>query len=196
LTKHAYLSGQSVPGCADAEVLEKQTEIPDRKKYPNFFSWWWNLSQFSSIAKELWGEKKVCKKECKKEEEEDLDLFGEETEEDKVAADKRKAIAEYNKNNQKKLAAQESRVVMEIKGFELGQDFDALANKIYKEVEQDGLTWEGGHKILPLAFGMNYLEVSCNIVDAKVSMDDIQEKIQGLYPDEVQSVDIASFEKK
>ena len=30
-------------------------------------------------------------------EEEELDLFGEETEEDKAAAEKRKAIAEYNK---------------------------------------------------------------------------------------------------
>ena len=56
---------------------------------------------------ELWGGKKECKKECKKEnkEEEELDLFGEETEEDKAAAEKRKAIAEYNKNNVKKLAA-------------------------------------------------------------------------------------------
>lgn len=96
--------------------------MPDRKKYPNFFSWWWNLSQFQSVAKELWGGKKECKKECKekKEEEEELDLFGEETEEDKAAAEKRKAIAEYNKNNQKKLAAQESRVVLEIKGYEVG----------------------------------------------------------------------------
>ena len=70
------------------------TECPDRKKFPNVFSWWWNLSQFACVAKELWGEK-----EEKKEEEEDLDLFGEETEEDKAAAEKRRILAEYNKNN-------------------------------------------------------------------------------------------------
>ena len=71
-------------------------DCPDRKKFPNTFSWWWNLSQFTCVAKELWGEK---------EEEEEVDLFGEETEEDKAAAEKRKMLAEYNKNNQKKLLA-------------------------------------------------------------------------------------------
>lgn len=71
-----------------------------------------------------------------------------------------------------------------------------MAKRIYADVKAEGLDWEGGHKIIPLAYGMNYLEISCNIIDAKVSMDDIQEKICGLYPEEVQSVDIASFEKK
>lgn len=96
LSKNAYLSGQGIPSEKDVCCLAKITECPDRKKFPNLFSWWWNLSQFSGVAKELWGEKK-------KEEEEDLDLFGEENEEDKAAAEKRQMLAEYNKNNQKKL---------------------------------------------------------------------------------------------
>lgn len=122
LSKNAYLSGQALPGAQDVAILEKMVDCPDRKKFPNLFSWWWNLSQFSCVAKELWGEKK---------EEEDLDLFGEETEEDKAAAEKRKMLAEYNKNNQKKILAQESRVVLEIKGYEVGQDFEGLAKKIF-----------------------------------------------------------------
>lgn len=43
---------------------------------------------------------------------------------------------------------------------------------------------------------MNFLEIGCTIIDAQVSMDDIQEKIEQTYSEEVQSVDIASFEKK
>jgi hypothetical protein len=37
---------------------------------------------------------------------------------------------------------------------------------------------------------MKFLEISCEIVDALVSMDDITEKIVDSYPEEVQSVDI------
>jgi len=43
-------------------------------------------------------------------------------------------LSEYNKKNASKLAAQESRVVMEVKGFEVGQDFKALATKIITEI--------------------------------------------------------------
>ena len=43
---------------------------------------------------------------------------------------------------------------------------------------------------------MNFLQISCTIVDAEVSMDDVQEKIQALFEEEVQSVDVQSFEKK
>ncbi len=43
---------------------------------------------------------------------------------------------------------------------------------------------------------MKFLEVSCEIIDAKVSIDDVIEKIQDSYPEEVQSVDIQSFDKK
>lgn len=46
LATNAYLSGQSLPGSEDARILGLLTEAPDRSKYPNFFSWWWNLSPF------------------------------------------------------------------------------------------------------------------------------------------------------
>lgn len=85
---------------------------------------------------------------------------------------------------------------MEVKGFEVDQDFEALAKKIHSDVKQDGLTWETVFKIKPLAFGMKFLEISCEIVDAKVSIDDVIEKITDTWPEEVQSVDIQSFDKK
>jgi hypothetical protein len=87
LTKNAYLSGQQLPGCEDVKVLEAQTSAPCRKSYPNLFSWWWNLSGFSQQARELWAGKKECEekkseKKCEKKEEDEFDLFGEDTEED------------------------------------------------------------------------------------------------------------------
>lgn len=65
-----------------------------------------------------------------------------------------------------------------------------MAKKIHDEIKQEGLTWEPGFKVKPLAFGMKFLEISCEIVDAKVSIDDVIEKITESYPEEVQSVDI------
>jgi translation elongation factor EF-1beta len=71
-----------------------------------------------------------------------------------------------------------------------------LAKRIHSEVKQEGLTWESGYKIKPLAYGMKFLEISCEIIDAKVSIDDVIEKITETWPEEVQSVDIQSFDKK
>lgn len=58
----------------------------------------------------------------------------------------------------------------------------------------DGLVWGEGIKIVPLAFGVSKLQISCVIDDDKVQVDDIQELIEG-FEDDVQSVDIFAFNK-
>ena len=49
-------------------------------------------------------------------------------------------------------------------------------------------------KLVPLAFGIHKLQISCVVEDEKVSVDWLTEKIQELE-DYVQSVDIAAFNK-
>lgn len=49
-------------------------------------------------------------------------------------------------------------------------------------------------KLVPLAFGIHKLQVSCVVEDDKVSVDWLVEQIQELE-DYVQSVDIAAFNK-
>jgi elongation factor 1-beta len=46
---------------------------------------------------------------------------------------------------------------------------------------------------MPVAFGMNMLEVGCVIEDLKVTTDDIFEKIESW--EEVQSTDTVAFQK-
>ena len=58
----------------------------------------------------------------------------------------------------------------------------------------EGLVWNTEQKILPIAFGMNKLQLGCVIEDDKVGTDDIFEKIES-WEDEVQSVDTVSFQK-
>ncbi len=47
---------------------------------------------------------------------------------------------------------------------------------------------------MPIAFGMNKLQCGCVVEDAKVSVDDIYEKIEA-WEDTVQSIDTVSFQK-
>ena len=61
-------------------------------------------------------------------------------------------------------------------------------------IEQDGLVWKTEYKKEPIAYGINKLIVGCVLEDAKVSTDELQEKIEA-FEDFVQSVDIAQFSK-
>ena len=93
----------------------------------------------------------------------------------------------------KKVVIAKSIVVFDVKVFEEEQDLNALANRIY-DISIDGLVWNKEHKILPIAYGMNKLQIGCVVEDDKVGTDDIFDKIQA-WEDEVQSVDIVTFQK-
>lgn len=62
-----------------------------------------------------------------------------------------------------------------------------------RKIECDGLLW-GAAKLVPLAFGIKKLQISCVVEDDKVSIDWLTETIQELE-EHVQSVDIAAFNK-
>jgi translation elongation factor EF-1beta len=80
-----------------------------------------------------------------------------------------------------------------VKPWETETDLDALFLKI-KAIEMDGLIWKEEYKKEPIAYGINKLVVGCVIEDAKVSTEDLQEKIEA-FEEDVQSVDIAIFSK-
>lgn len=61
-------------------------------------------------------------------------------------------------------------------------------------IEQDGLFWKTQYKKEPIAYGIFKLLIGATVEDDKVSVDDLQEKIEALE-DHVQSVDIAAFNK-
>lgn len=62
-----------------------------------------------------------------------------------------------------------------------------------RTIVMEGLLW-GVSKLVPLAYGIQKLQILCIIEDDKVSVDELQEKIQE-FEDFVQSVDIAAFNK-
>lgn len=162
------------------KVEEKKSPKKQEKKSPK--------KERKSPKKE---EKKSPKKEEKKaEEDDDLDLFGGPTEEELKAAELQKA-----KNAEKKTKAKpilKSKVVFNVKGYEVDQDWEALANKIRNTIKMEGLVWQDTHKIVPIAFGMKMVQMTMIIVDELIQTDDVFEKIEA-WEEEVQSVDICEF---
>merc|ERR1711935_235556 len=124
----------------------------------------------------------------------DFDLFGDETEEDKVATEalKKKSEAAPVKKEKKVIIAK-SLVVFDIKGYEVEADWEAMATKV-RLIEKDGLVWMDTHKVLPVAFGMKKLQMSMLIEDDKIETEDVFEIIES-WEEDVQSTDIFSFNK-
>eukprot|EP00796_Vickermania_ingenoplastis_P007203 gene7204-5062_t len=121
----------------------------------------------------------------------ELDLFGEQTEEEKAALEAKKA-KDAEKKKEKKVVIAKSSILMDIKAWDDTVDLEGLAKKL-KEQKRDGLIW-GDSKLVPVAFGVKKLQQLIVIEDDKVSSDDLEDIIMG-FEDEVQSMDIVAWNK-
>ncbi|KAF7406072.1 hypothetical protein HZH68_005441 [Vespula germanica] len=130
-----------------------------------------------------------------KEDDEDIDLFGSDSEgEDAEAARIREErLAAYAAKKAKKPALiAKSNIILDVKPWDDETDMNIMEAEVRK-IETDGLLW-GAAKLVPLAFGIHKLQISCVVEDDKVSVDWLTEQIQEIE-DYVQSVDIAAFNK-
>lgn len=85
-------------------------------------------------------------------------------------------------------------VMLEVKPLDDTTNLDQLAEKIIKEIVQDGLCWGKEYKKEPIAFGIFKLIIGFSLEDEKVSVDDVVEKIEA-FEEFVQSVEIIVFNK-
>jgi elongation factor 1-beta len=129
------------------------------------------------------------------EDEDDFDLFGEEDEESKEAADKLKEerIAAYTAKKSKKPALiAKSSILLDVKPWDDETDM-AEMEKLVRSIEADGLLW-GASKLVPVGYGIKKLQICCVVEDDKVGTDFLEEEITK-NEDFVQSVDVAAFNK-
>jgi elongation factor 1-beta len=127
------------------------------------------------------------------EDDEDVDLFGEETEEEKAALEAKKTKdAEAKKNKKEKVVIAKSSILIDIKPWDDTTDLKELAAKLHA-IQKDGLLW-GDHKFVPVAFGLKKLQQLIMIEDDKISGDDLEDMIMG-FEDFVQSMDIVAWNK-
>ena len=100
--------------------------------------------------------------------------------------------AYHEKKSKKPALIAKTSVLLDVKPWDNETDMDAMLKSV-KTIEMDGLLW-GASKLVPVGYGIKKLQVMCVVEDAKVSIDELQEKISE-FEDFVQSVDVAAMNK-
>ncbi|XP_048489393.1 probable elongation factor 1-delta isoform X1 [Plutella xylostella] len=124
-----------------------------------------------------------------------VDLFGSDDEEESAEAARirEERLAAYNaKKSKKPVLIAKSNIILDVKPWDDETDMKALEEAV-RAISTDGLLW-GAAKLVPLAYGIHKLQISCVVEDDKVSVDWLTEEIEK-NEDFVQSVDIAAFNK-
>jgi len=143
-------------------------------------------------------EKKAAADDDDDDDDDELDLFGDDDEEEEEETEEQRLkkealVAKYNEKKGKKPALiAKSSITIDVKPWDDETDL-LVVEKMVRAIIKDGLVW-GASKLVPMAYGINKLQIICVVEDLKVGSDDLIEEIQG-YEDHVQSVDIAAFNK-
>merc|ERR1712244_72951 len=165
-------------------------KTPDRSTYPHAERWFLHIKSFEASKKQFPKSAKPA----------DSYLGGagsageDDDEEDAEAAKIREErLAAYAEKKSKKPALiAKTSVLLDVKPWDDETDMDALTSAV-KSVEMEGLTW-GATKYVPVGYGIKKLVVMCTVVDDKVSIEELQEKIEN-FEDFVQSCDVAAMNK-
>lgn len=184
------------------------TKVPAVERFPHAYRWYNHIksyeSEFSSLpgdpskAFTTYGPEAVAVTQNPKDapaDDDDVDLFGsdEEEEDAEVVAERERRLAEYKKKKEGKTKpAAKSIVTMDVKPWDDETDMNELVTNV-KAIEQDGLVW-GAHKLVPVGFGIKKLQINLVVEDEKVSLEELQQKIEE-DEDHVQSTDIAAMQK-
>ncbi|CAF0773617.1 unnamed protein product [Rotaria sordida] len=121
----------------------------------------------------------------------DVDLFGDEDEEESEQT-KQRLAAYAEKKATKPTVVAKSTIVLDVKPWDDETNMQELERNV-RSIELDGLLW-GASRLVPLAYTIKKLQISCVVEDDKVGTDILEERIME-FQDHVQSVDIASFQK-
>lgn len=212
VTTRSYVSGYG-PSQADVASFKALPGPPKVEKYPHAWRWYKHIASYQSEFSSLPGDPskayttygpeksqmtlnpKDAPKENAADDDEDDDLFGSDDEsEDEESKKKREEnLAAYKKKKEGKTKpAAKSIVTLDVKPWDDETDMKQLEENL-RGIEMDGLTW-GASKLVPLAFGIKKLQVNLVVEDEKVSIDELQQQIEG-DEDHVQSTDVAAMQK-
>ncbi|KAK8582150.1 hypothetical protein V6N13_145132 [Hibiscus sabdariffa] len=198
LSGKSYISGSKLTK-DDIKVYAAVLKNPG-DSFPNVSKWYNSVS--SQLAASFPGKAvgvgfggKAAPAESAKAEaaddDDDLDLFGDETEEEKKAAEEREA----SKKSAKKKESGKSSVLMDVKPWDDETDMKKLEEAV-RSVEMPGLLW-GASKLVAVGYGIKKLQIMLTIVDDLVSVDTLIEEHLTVEPrnEYIQSCDIVAFNK-
>ena len=200
LADKSYIEGYR-PTQGDAVVFEAVKKVPS-SEFENALRWYKHIASFNNEEKAKFqgarksvdqygsqsGQAAAAKPAA---DDDDVDLFGDEDEEESEQTKQR--LAAYAEKKAKKPAVvAKSNIVLDIKPWDDETDMKKLEESV-RSIELEGLLW-GASRLIPLAYTIKKLQISCVVEDDKVGTDILEERIME-FEDLVQSVDIASFQK-
>lgn len=200
LAKRSYVEGYT-PSQADVHVFTSLASSPDSSSHPNIARWYKHIKSYQPEHRDLAGSSKAGETftagdaAAAAEEDVEIDLFGDDDEEEDAEAERVKAerVAAYNeKKANKPKAVAKSVVTLDVKPWDDETDMKALEESV-RSIEQDGLVW-GASKLVAIGYGIKKLQITLVVEDEKVSLDDLQEKCAE-FEDYIQSTDIAAMQK-
>merc|ERR1712048_1127025 len=191
-----------VPSQADTAVFEAISGAP-KSDTPHALRWYNHIKSFAAGMKQFPKASKdasaytsgAAAAASKADDDDDVDLFGsdeEEDDEEKKRITEERLKAYHEKKSKRPALIAKTSVLLDVKPWDDETDMDAMLKSV-KTIEMDGLLW-GASKLVPVGYGIKKLQVMCVVEDAKVSIDELQEKISE-FEDFVQSVDVAAMDK-
>merc|ERR1712025_391452 len=189
LAEHSYIEGY-VPSQADTAVFEALSGAP-KSDTPHALRWYNHIKSFAAGMKQFPKASKdasaytsgAAAAASKADEEDD---------EEKKRITEERLKAYHEKKSKKPALIAKTSVLLDVKPWDDETDMDAMLKSV-KTIEMDGLLW-GASKLVPVGYVIKKLQVMCVVEDAKVSIDELQEKISE-FEDFVQSVDVAAMNK-
>merc|ERR1712080_791351 len=175
VSTRSYIVGNA-PSQADVKAFQQMKEAPAVEKYPHAYRWYKHIASFESEFGKLPGDASK-----------DVTAYGPGAEELTINP----AKAPQKKAGKAKPAAK-SIVTLEVKPWDDETDMKALEESV-RSIEEDGLVW-GASKLVAVGFGIKKLQINLVVEDDKVSLDELQEEVDG-FEDYVQSNDIAAMQK-
>lgn len=185
----------------------KQT--PPVEQYPHAYRWYNHIKSYEadfstlpgdpSKAFTTYGPEAVAvthnPKDAPEDDDDEVDLFGsdEEEEDPEVVAEREKRLADYKKKKEGKAKpAAKSIVTLDVKPWDDETDMAELTKEVLA-IEMDGLVW-GGHQLVAVGFGIKKLQINLVVEDDKVSLEELQQRIEE-DEEHVQSTDVIAMQK-
>jgi len=202
LASRSYIVGYQ-PSQADTTVFKAVCGQNLPAECVHLMRWYRHISSYGSDIDKFNGPNKTMAElgfggaipSDAQDEDDDFQLFGSDDEAEAEAAqrlkEERVRMYEEKKKNKEAVVAK-SNIVLDVKPWD---DETSMADmeKAVRSVAAEGLLW-GASRLVPLAYGIHKLQISCVVEDEKVGVDFLEEEITK-HEDLVQSVDIAAFNK-
>ncbi|KAK1443212.1 EF-hand and coiled-coil domain-containing protein [Babesia gibsoni] len=174
LSFHSFVAGDKAPSTDDVAVYKKLAKAPNDEQFVHVARWYrhvasWVQSPPATLAKGAFP--------VEDDKADDIDLFGDDDEEEDDAMKKKMEAMKAGKA--KKREAAKSSLVIHIEPASVETDLDEVL-KLVKALKIEGVTWGEASAKIPLAYGIQKLQVSCTILDDIVNTNEITELIEEL----------------